>query len=274
MTNMQNVAEIADYIAAKYPIQGKMKLIAEASSNAKTAKNSDEFISGIMNLAPSRLSGYNMCPMATEGCIKACLATAGRNSMSLDEYDINRNRAAQIRKTHYFMQDRDNFMNQLYNEINNMVKRSIKLNKEVAVRLNGTSDIRWELMPVKGFNNLMEAFPTVQFYDYTKLHNRRNIPANYYLIFSLSESNVDQAINALNNAMNVAAVFNAKPKGYNRYSKIFTKESEPLPETYLGFSVVDGDKTDLRFTDNTGVIVGLRVKGRAALDKTGFVQNV
>jgi Gene product 88 len=273
MANNDRVAQMAEYIATNYPIKGKMKLLADSSSNAKTAKNSDEYISAIMNLAPADFSGYQTCPMATLGCKTACLATAGRNSMALDDFDINRNRAAQIRKTHYFFQDREGFMNQLYSEIANIVKRANKLNKKVAIRLNGTSDIRWELYPVKGFANIMLAFPDVQFYDYTKLPNRRNIPDNYYLIFSLAESNRDSAVNALNNGMNVAAVFSAKPKGYNRYIGTFTKESEPLPDTYLGFPVVDGDKTDLRFTDERGVIVGLRVKGRAALDKTGFVQN-
>jgi len=44
-----------------------------------------------------------------------------------------------------------------------------------------------------------------------------------------------------------------------------------LPETYLGYKVINGDKTDLRFLDEKGVIVGLYAKGKATKDTTGFV---
>jgi hypothetical protein len=58
---------------------------------------------------------------------------------------------------------------------------------------------------------------------------------------------------ALSNGMNVAAVFHK------------------VPETYLGRTVINGDETDLRFLDPKGVIVGLKAKGKAKKDTTGFV---
>ena len=37
-------------------------------------------------------------------------------------------------------------------------------------------------------------------------------------------------------------------------------------KTYKGYSVVDGDLSDLRFLDPSGSIVGLRAKGKARED--------
>jgi hypothetical protein len=61
--------------------------------------------------------------------------------------------------------------------------------------------------------------------------------------------------------MNVAVVFN-------------TKKGKPLPKTYYGIKVVEGDDTDLRFLDSKRVIVGLRAKGNAKKDRSGFVVEV
>ena len=58
-----------------------------------------------------------------------------------------------------------------------------------AVRLNGTSDLPWENL------GIIQKFPKVQFYDYTKNAARmmrdskaRSLP-NYHLTFSRSEKN-------------------------------------------------------------------------------------
>jgi hypothetical protein len=124
-----------------------------------------------------------------------------------------------------------------------------------AFRLNGTSDIRWETVPVNGATNLMSLFPNVQFYDYTKHENRRNLPANYHLTVSRSETN---EANVFALPYNVAVVFNSKT----------------LPAEYNGRPVVNGDDTDLRFLDPTGVVVGLTAKGKAKKDPTGFTVRV
>ena len=38
--------------------------------------------------------------------------------------------------------------------------------------------------------------------------------------------------------------------------------------------VINGDKTDMRFKDPVGVIVGLKAKGKARKDTSGFVIDV
>jgi hypothetical protein len=49
---------------------------------------------------------------------------------------------------------------------------------------------------------------------------------------------------------------------------------DKLPETYMGKTVFDADDTDLRFLDPRGVVLGLKAKGRAKKDTTGFVKRV
>ena len=147
------------------------------------------------------------------------------------------------------------FMAQLVKEIAAAVKACKKLGLIPVFRLNGTSDIRWENQTVMGHNNVMDMFPSVQFYDYTKIPNRYNIPANYHLTFSRSESNDMDIMWTEYTLMrhNVAVVF------------------DNIPDTYRGIPVVDGTDTDLRFLDPQGVVVGLKANGKAKQDASGFV---
>lgn len=223
-----------------------MKLLT--TSNPKLMKGQSlGYMSFVMHLAPSTLSGYNTCPMASAGCASACLNTAGRGRFTATQ-------EARIRKTKWFFNDRDTFMAQLVKDIEAAIRKAARENMTPVFRLNGTSDIRWETVPVVGgFPNIMSVFPNVQFYDYTKLTNRRDIPANYHLTFSRSESNDSFVSAAVGAGMNVAVVF------------------DTLPQTYLGRPVIDGTETDLRFLDSEGVIVGLLAKGKGKRDTSGFV---
>jgi hypothetical protein len=127
-----------------------------------------------------------------------------------------------------------------------------------------TSDLQWEKLKLENGNNLFQEFPNVQFYDYTKNFHRMflNIP-NYHLTFSRSENvlNQLQAENLMKLGKNVAIVFS-------------TKKGKELPESYNGKKVIDGDKDDLRFLDSKNCIVGLRAKGKAKKDNSGFVIHV
>ena len=238
-----------------------MKLLSE--SNPKTLKGESKgYMTFIMHLAPGSLSGFNVCPGASDGCLFSCLNTAGRGHMKGIQ-------DARIRRTRLFFEDRPTFMAQLVDEVSKGIRKAERKGLIPVFRLNGTSDIRWETVKVGDHRNIFEMFPNVQFYDYTKLANRRNIPANYHLTFSRSESNDHLLSQAIGNGMNVAVVFNVK-KGESlpmsdrsRFSGGFG----PLP-------IVDGDETDLRFLDRDGSIVGLRAKGKATKDTSGFVVSV
>jgi len=230
-----------------------MKLLSDANPKIQKGVNHG-YLTFILHLAPGSLSGYNVCPAASAGCLKSCLNTSGRGKF--DSIQISR-----IRKTRWFFSDRDGFMIQLVRDIQAGIRKSDRLNLIPVFRLNGTSDIRWEKIKVGSHKNIFEMFPNVQFYDYTKLSNRRNIPANYHLTFSRSESNENKVDQAIQNGMNVAVVFN-------------TKKKDSLPATYRSLPVVDADDTDLRFLDPKGSICGLRAKGDARSDSSGFVVHV
>ena len=227
-----------------------MKLLT--TQNYKTSKGEKlGILTGILYLAPAKISGYEVCPRRSEGCTKACLFTAGMGAFSNVQQ-------ARINKTKLFFEQREEFMNQLRKDIAALIKKAKKMNMTPAVRLNGTSDIEWTRF------GIMEEFPDLQWYDYTKVLNRleKGIPTNYHITFSKNESNDAECEAALKLGANVAVVFN-------------TKKGEALPETWKGFPVFDGDDTDARFLDpKGGYVIGLRAKGQAKKDKTNFVVNV
>jgi hypothetical protein len=222
-------------------------------NNTKMLKSIElGYLTAILHLAPHKLSGVNICPKASQGCIKACLNTSGRGRFKFTQ-------DSRLNKTKYFLNDRLKFLLQLDNEVKNFKKKAIKKGLKPAVRLNGTSDLLFERYPIKDGKNIMKLNPDIQFYDYTKIKNRLSdkLPSNYHLTFSKSESNDSDIKDLLTTAFNIAVVFKDK-----------------LPKTYLGRNVVDGDISDLRFLEPKGVIVGLATKGNAKTDDTGFVVNL
>lgn len=221
-----------------------MKLLG--TQNAKTVKGEKKgYLTAVMYLAPFDLSGYQVCPKASKGCASACLNTAGRGKMDNVQQ-------ARIRKTQLFFSDKKSFMKQLIKDIKAVVRKANREDMTPCIRLNGTSDIPWERVRYED-QNIFEIFPNVQFYDYTKRVKRTQLD-NYHLTFSLSEDNDEDAKKALENGMNVAVVF------------------KKMPQEFWGRQVVDGDETDLRFLDPKDVIVGLKAKGQAKKDKSGFVR--
>jgi hypothetical protein len=228
------------------------------SSDAKTSKGEKlGFLTGILYLAPYRtIQAYNTCPMAVKaGCFEACLYTAGRGAYSSVQN-------ARVNKTNWFYIDRESFINQLIKNINSLIYKAKKMKLTPLIRLNGTSDIKWENISFeyngRYYENIMQLFPYLQFYDYTKISNRINLPANYDLTFSYSgKSEFIKYVNkAIDNKMRIAVVF---------------KDKHNLPDEFMGLSVVNGDNSDIRHIDPHNVIVALYAKGKAKKDNTGFV---
>jgi len=226
----------------------KLNLLS-VGTDAKTVKG-DAFgwQTAILYLAPVTVAGLgNVCPFASEGCKLGCLYSAGRGAFS----NVQK---ARIRKTRLFFEAFDTFKEQLFQDIQRFGEGCAKEGNQACVRLNGTSDIAWERLGIP------QSFPSLQFYDYTKSPLRAlqfakgALPSNYHLTFSRSETNQDSAIEILRAGGNAAFVF-----------------SGGLPFIHAGFRVVDGDESDLRFRDPSGVVVGLKAKGKAKRDATGFV---
>lgn len=228
-------------------------------ANAKTSRGESRgYLTGILYLVPSDGSGLgNLCPNASAGCRASCLYSAGRGVMR----PVIEGR---MRKTRLFFEvGAARFVDMLAEDIARLVRRAERKRMVPVVRLNGTSDLPWERLRGTDGRTVMERFPSVQFYDYTKRPNRDSVHANYHLTFSMSEDNGVQALVELRRGRNVAVVFD-------------TRKGEPLPARWHGFEVVDGDVDDLRFLDRSrtanGLIIGLRAKGKAKHDDSGFVQ--
>jgi hypothetical protein len=161
---------------------------------------------------------------------------------------------ARKRKTRFFFEDRENFLATLKDDIRKAIRQSEKKGLIPVFRLNGTSDISWEKYGV------IQEFPNVQFYDYTKILGRKvNGLANYHLTFSAADGNDLDVLRAIKEGYNIATVFGIK-------------KNSPMPETYNGVPVFNGDDSDLRFLDPKGVVVGLYAKGKAKKDTSGFVK--
>lgn len=259
--------------------EGKVNgLLADPLSNPKVAKNGKlGVLTAPLHLAPASLSGFNVCAQASKGCIAACLHTAGNPAAMAGKT------RARIARTQLYFNERESFLALLVLEVMAHVQRAERSNMAAAIRLNATSDIAWERVPVLlhgvRYPNIMDAFPDVQFYDYTKITKRaiaaatgaQGWPVNYHLTFSLTESNDSAARLVLESGGNVAAVFNVR-RNWTLPSR-FTIDG-------LSVRVVDADEHDFRPDDNQyqrrglGVISGLRAKGDAIKDASGFVRKV
>jgi len=229
------------------------------TNNTKIQKGLEKgYLTFGIHFAPAKLSGYNVCAEASEGCEEACLNTSGLGQTPNVQL-------ARVEKTKLFLSDVKKGLENISKEITKAKKKAIKNDLIPCFRLNLTSDLPWEKLRLTNGKNLFEEHSDVQFYDYTKIARRMslNIP-NYHLTFSRSETflNQVQAAQLLKEGKNVAAVFSTNKKG------------EELPESWKGYKVVDGDKDDLRFLDVQNCIVGLRAKGKARKDKSGFVIQV
>ena len=256
----------------------KYNQLLSINSDYKTSKGTKEgYLTGILYLAPSNISGVNFCASASEGCKLACLYSAGRGA-------FNSVQKARINKSKYLINDRVNFMLDLIESIIRLQIKAKNKNLIPVIRLNGPSDIMWENIKIKTSDlmsrkyilnnshlynndvlnndtfNIMQLFNTCKFYDYTKhcIEWRKNALklSNYHLTFSRCEDNEKKALSYLINGYNSAFVFKNK-----------------IPSKYKGFKVFNGDETDLRFLDPKNVIIGLLAKGDAKKDQTGFVIN-
>jgi len=203
-------------------------------------------------MAPAdQVDGLNLCPFASAGCKASCLYSAGRGKFS----NVQESR---INKSKFWGYNREAFYIQLANELLKIHDKAMKQNKQIAIRLNGTSDIDHLnlLYRYSGIDFLETFYENLLFYDYTKNYNhiKKYLGSTYKITFSRSETNELDAYRILKDGGNVAIVF-----------------ADELPETWNGFSVINGDETDLRYFDPVNVVVGLKAKGDAKKDLSGFV---
>ena len=242
----------------KYRIEGMIKTTLLTAGNAKIVKGEKlGYITKGLHFSPANKSGYEVCRWRSKGCTMACLDTAGRGKMNMIQ-------DSRIAKTKLFFEKQFDFLLKLQKEIASTIKSAEKKEMKAVFRPNLTSDIAWEsvFFDEERPKNIFDKFPETQFYDYTKSFGRMaqflngELPSNYHLTFSRSETNWSLVSMVLEMGGNVAVVFRNQ-----------------LPKTWKGYEVINGDENDLRFLDKKGVIVGLIEKGMAKKDESGFVQE-
>ena len=228
------------------------KLYSTSTKIEKSNKSDYGYYTLAQYLSPASESGWQLCPFRRPACEAECLGHSS-GLMVMDNA-----KRARIARTTLFMTDRKAYAAQAIKELSALERKCAKLGVKAAARPNADSDITWENVRFDG-QTLMELFPNIQFYDYTKWPSKfrpaSRLPANYHLTFSRSENTTLDDIQAEFDAgRNVAVVFDA------------------VPTEWQGWPVINGDADDLRHLDpTTGVIVGLKAKGAAKKDVAGFV---
>lgn len=242
-------------------------LLTSGASQHKLAKNSAPSYGLMLTpergmMAPERADiraefgitwAVNVCPLASAGCALACLSTSGQSGMPAQQ-------RAQSARTALLIAYPAVFGVLLGAELARAIRRHGRIN----LRLNTTSDIRWELVAPDMISTLAAAGVTL--YDYTAWHpSHRNPSAEYHLTYSAKETSHtsdEYLTGVLSSGHNVAIPFDT-PKG------------KPLPETWHGWRVIDGDESDERYLDPAGVVVGLRAKGHAWRrdNSAGFIRS-
>jgi len=198
----------------------KLTYLMGINTSAKVVKGQKkDYQTAILYLKPYKTAFGNSCPMGAP-CADDCLDESGRVKLDIKEFKILR---ARYLKTVLFYVNRQYFNAWLRDEI---TAYSAKHGDMLMVRLNGTSDINPKL-----FGNPMEAFPSVSFYDYTKVLNRTAIAdqyENYHLTYSYSGTNDAEADEAMNRGYNVSFVLDGPmPLRFNK-RKVFTMDDTDL----------------------------------------------
>ena len=220
------------------------------------------YLNAIHYMAPADVAGVgDLCPSRTPGCTAACLGWySGQASMVAHDADINSVRQSRMDKARRFMKDRAAYMRDVVRSIELAERKAARMGLALCVRMNGSTDISWEGIACERdgvrYRNLMDAFPHIQFVDYTKIASRmrRALPTNYHLTLSRTERNDATVADVVRAGGNAAVVF------------------DRVPAEWQGLRVIDCDAHDLRHLDPRGVIVGLTPKVRKAKrDTSGFI---
>jgi hypothetical protein len=210
-------------------------------------------------LSPYDSGGFQVCAHATAGCVKACLI--GNSGRTVGRAYQLASRA----RTQLYFAERPTFIRILRESLSRLPSGS-------AVRLNIGSDIPWERVQPWIFTE----FPDLRYYDYTKwpINKRRELPSNYSLTYSVHETTPPELLQeTLDSGRNATIVFSSR---YNAAHSQYGTLPELVRLGGAYYRVVDGDEHDLRLpsVDGSGVIVGLRAKGRhrqAGID-SGFIR--
>jgi hypothetical protein len=235
----------------------KTPLLSKGVTNAKTIKNPLETY--ILYLSPfnQNSKGVNICPNA-KLCIKDCLFIQGRGRFSNVQN-------ARIARTEFYLYYKNEFCTKLLKELSKLYTKALNQKTKILIRLNGTSDLDFFAIVKNRLNfDILNSFGVdiqspdfgLVFYDYTKILGKLEKYQNsiYTLTYSYQGINAEESQKALDMGNNVAVVFRST-----------------LPKEFMGFSVIDGDISDIEMLSNKSKVLGLIAKGSAKKENGGFV---
>ena len=266
-----------------------MRLLSPPTSNAKLDKTlrNTEFRSYSLVLAAARSAyddlrrimgstlpkAWSACPDASAGCVfGCCVNNGGQGTMA----SVQR---ARIDKTVFFMTRREQFLQQLFEEIEKTHAKAQREGAQDYYRLGCNDSFGWWRF------GIVQRLAGCSFYDYYPLIAlyrsilegnplTDQIPANMRICWSRKETNTeDQVRTILGFGQNVAVVFHNGSEGETGYCGRGAYKQR-LPESYLGFPVIDGDESDIRFLDpQGGYVVGLRLKSRTQAQRDLMIKR-
>lgn len=224
------------------------------------------------------LQKTNLCKKATNGCAISCVYHQGilKNS----DFSKHRIKQARIKRTLRFLIQRENFFAQLIKEIKALIRKAKRKDFIPTIQLNGTSDILWEkekfTYEEKEYKNLMELFPEITFFDYTKfdiLKSRKKLPKNYFLTYSRAGKHKGTLVdpweflkNNLDNKIDIAVIFTKEIKNYVLENR-----------TYNDYKIIDGDLYNCRTydrvqrEDENGIIIALEAAAKTDINSSCFI---
>jgi len=263
-----------------------MKLLTPASYQTKLRKSEDkqtEYAVYSVSLSPadSAGTGKTNCPSSTKSCVHACVG--GENTGLAKVWPAVME--SRIRKTLYFQQNREGFLSQLHHELDDAERRETENGRQLVVRFNAFSDIVIERMKTvhngQQWEGIPQAHPDVNFYDYTKLTARRNLPPNYRLTYSWTGKNAAACLELLAAGENVAVVFAQRGTGFcgNGALRQRIPARHRLPGSSQCWSCFDGDASDIRWSDagatraGNGRICALRLKSGSLEHRAGLLKE-
>lgn len=224
------------------------------------------------------LAKINLCKKATNACAASCLYHQGilKNS----DFSKNRVKKARLKRTFKFLLQRDTFFQQLIKEITALHKKASQLGLNLAIQLNGTSDILWEkeafeFKEIK-YANIMSYFKHIQFFDYTKydvLKQRNKRPDNYHLTYSRAGMHKGKLVDSweylqilLNKEIDVAVILTKELKNQLLNAS-----------TFKGYKIIDANLNHNRADDiihrenKQGLILACEVDKKTTLIQNGFI---
>ena len=223
---------------------GFSKLLTYGTAKIDKSRANSNVWEAVLYMSPATESvqygGANLCPNAGS-CASICLGNhSGRMAMP-------GSMRARLNRTFLYLRERDKFYAQLGKEIDAHVRQCRRKGMRPAIRPNGAQDLR-------GLGNWVARYCATKYggevavYDYTKVAPSHT--DGYHLTYSHSErpESLRVSLGWLARGGSVAVVF-------------AVRKGQPLPESWHGYPVIDGDKSDARFMDAPGSVVGLRIKG-------------